>query len=59
MAINIARRKFIAALGGTAFGWPFGARAQQPDRMRLIGVLMAFAESDPGAQSEVAVFGMC
>jgi putative tryptophan/tyrosine transport system substrate-binding protein len=56
MAINIVRRKFIAALGGAAFGWPLGAHAQQPDRMRLVGVLMAFAESDPGAQSEVAGF---
>jgi len=32
------------------------ARARQPDRMRLIGVLMAFSENDPAAQSQVAAF---
>ena len=55
MAIHIARRRFIGTLGGTAV-WPLAARAQQPDRIRLIGVLMGFAESDPTAQSMVAAF---
>jgi putative ABC transport system substrate-binding protein len=44
-----ARRDFITLLGGAA-AWPLAARAQQPDRMRMIGVLMGFVESDPASR---------
>ena len=49
------RREFITLLSG-AVVWPLAARAQQPERMRLIGVLMGYDESDSEAQAQIAAF---
>jgi putative tryptophan/tyrosine transport system substrate-binding protein len=49
------RRDFIARIAGLAT-WPLAARAQQPDWVRHVGVLMAYAESDSAAQSWLAAF---
>jgi putative ABC transport system substrate-binding protein len=50
------RRDFIKVIGGGAVGWPLVASAQQPDRMRRVGVLMAFAEDDPQSKARLAAF---
>src|SRR5262245_36882803 len=50
------RREFISLLGGATAAWPLAARAQQPERMRLIGVVVALAEDDPESVSRRAAF---
>ena len=50
------RREFMSLLGGAAATWPLAARAQQPDQVRRIGVLMGYAESDSDARAWYAAF---
>jgi putative ABC transport system substrate-binding protein len=50
------RRDFIKLVGGATAAWPLAARAQQSDRVRRIGVLMAASADDPDYQARIAAF---
>ena len=50
------RRDFISLVGGSALAWPFAARAQQPERMRVVGILLGIAKDDPDYQPWISAF---
>jgi putative ABC transport system substrate-binding protein len=52
----VKRRDFITLVGGAVATWPLATRAQQPSRMRRIGVLNNLAADDPESVARLAAF---
>ena len=50
------RRTFITLIGGAVVSWPLAVRAQQADRIPLIGVAMSLSSDDPESQVRLTAF---
>jgi len=53
--VGMRRRELLGLMGGAA-AWPFAAHAQQPVRVRRIGVLNPFVENDAEVQANLTAF---
>jgi putative ABC transport system substrate-binding protein len=52
---HMRRREFLSLVGSTAVAWPLAARAQQPERVRRIGLLMGTADDREGQARVTAI----